>query len=265
MILLLLACFQAKSLIGDRVMSIINLLLFIAIVVYNSLQSGMIPWTGAVSKPFTSDAKGWASYCSNYGGTGLVSVRCWLQNGTWLGMIVVGFFWLILALYTVVQRNSDVYNEDYDAYDYKDDVPMATTRKSSSIQHVASPVPPKHLPYMSPTTPHHHSFVANNSPEFYYQQQQQQPMYDTNNDYNNEYYLNPVQEEHMNNNSHHNMAYAQPVINDPNNNGYERSRKVSKTFLDEEFSHHSHSNNNNSNISPSGSVQPPHSYDGYKA
>lgn len=180
-------------------------------------------------------------------------------------MIVIGFFWLLMALYTVVQRNSDVYDEDYDAYDYKDDVPMATTRKSSSIQHVASPVPPNHHPYMSPTTPHHHSFVANNSPEYYYQQQtQQQPVYDTSNDYNNDYYLNPVQEEHMNNNSHHSMVHSQPVISDPNNAGYERSRKVSKTFLDEEFSQRSHSNNN-SNISPSGSVQPPHSYDGYKA
>lgn len=57
-------------------MSIINLLLCIAVVVYNSLQAGMIPWQGAVSNSFTSNEKGWATYCSNYGGTGLVSVRC---------------------------------------------------------------------------------------------------------------------------------------------------------------------------------------------
>lgn len=170
-------------------------------------------------------------------------------------MIVVGFFWLLMALYTVVQRNSDIYNEDYDPYDYKDDVPMATTttRKTSSIQHLASP-PPNQQPYMSPTTPHHHSFVGVNntgSPiitdntNYYYQQQQHQ-LYDNNNDY----YLNPVQEEHLNNNSHHSMVYHDAVM-DPAA-GYERSRKVSKTFLEEEF------NRNNSGST----VQPPHSYDG---
>lgn len=75
MILLILACFQSKSLIGDRVMSIINLLLCIAVVVYNSLQSGMIPWTGSLSRPFTSNAKGWAPYCPSYTDS-LTSVRC---------------------------------------------------------------------------------------------------------------------------------------------------------------------------------------------
>lgn len=183
-------------------------------------------------------------------------------------MIIVGFFWLIMALYTVVQRNSDIYNDDYDTYDYKDDVPMAiTTRKTSSIQQLASPIPPKHQPYMSPTAPHHHSYIANhsgapmmadhnNSSNYYYQHQQPQ-MYDTNNDYNDEYYLNPVQEEQMNNN-HNNMGFIPQhtqggvVVDD----GYERSRKVSKTFLEEDFNR---VNNNSSN----GSVQPPHSYDGY--
>lgn len=168
-------------------------------------------------------------------------------------MIVVGFFWLLLALYTIVQRDSDVYNEDYDTYDYKEDVPMAK-RTPSSIQHL--PVPPKHQsqqPYISPTVPHHHQSytppVQNNG---YYYHQQQPQVYDTTNDYNNDYYLNPVQEEHMNNN----VNYQQ---NDPlvNNVGYERSRKISKTYLDEE-----HPPINHSNISPSESVQPPHSYDG---
>ena len=158
-------------------------------------------------------------------------------------MIVTGFLWLLLALYSVVQRNSDIYNEDYDTYDYKEDVPMAA-RNSSSIQQ------PQHPPYMSPTTPHHH--VYNNTPPvdnnqaYYYQQQ---PMYDTNNDYNNEYYLNPVQEEHLNNHSHPSQATAALEAD----NGYERSRKTSKTYLEDEITHHPVPNK-------SSPVQPPHSY-----
>ncbi|KAG2207003.1 hypothetical protein INT47_008472, partial [Mucor saturninus] len=254
-ILLILGCIQSKSLLSDRVMSIINLLLFIAIAVYNSLQSGTIPWTGNLTKQFTSNTKGYASYCSNYEDN-RTSIRCWLVNGAWMGTIVVGFFWLLLALYTLIQRNSDVYNEDYDAYDYKEDVPMAI-RPPSSVQHL--PSPPKHQShggYTSPILPqqqqqqqhHHQSYTPPVQNNGYYYHQQQPQTYDTSNDYNNDYYLNPVQEEHMN------MGYRQhdSLVN---NGGYERSRKVSKTYVEEIPA-------NYSNISPSESVQPPHSYDG---
>lgn len=48
-----------------------------------------------------------------------------LTDGAWLGCIVVGAFWLILAIYVYAQSSSDIYDNDYDMYDYKDDVPMA--------------------------------------------------------------------------------------------------------------------------------------------
>lgn len=47
-----------------------------------------------------------------------------MTNGTWLGMIIYGFFWLLLLLYLMVLKNSDLNEDDYDAYDYKNDVPM---------------------------------------------------------------------------------------------------------------------------------------------
>lgn len=74
-ILLILGCIQSKSLLSDRVMSIINLLLFIAIIVYNSLESGTIPWTGSLAKQFTSTTKGFASYCPDYDDN-RTSIRC---------------------------------------------------------------------------------------------------------------------------------------------------------------------------------------------
>lgn len=66
-----------KSLLGDRVLSVINLLLFIAIVVYNTLEAGTVPWTGALlNKQFIApDTKGWANYCPNYTDQGIM-IRC---------------------------------------------------------------------------------------------------------------------------------------------------------------------------------------------
>lgn len=49
-------------------------------------------------------------------------------NGTWLGCILIGFFWLLLCLFVFVFKTSDFYRkEDYDVYDFKEDVPMAST------------------------------------------------------------------------------------------------------------------------------------------
>lgn len=122
-------------------------------------------------------------------------------------------------------------------------------RPPSSVQYLPSPPKQQSQTYMSPTLPHHHQSytppVQNNG---YYYHQQQPQMYDTSNDYNNDYYLNPVQEEHMNMNYHQ----KDPLVT---NGGYERSRKISKTYIEELHTNHS-------NISPSESVQPPHSYDG---
>lgn len=167
-----------------------------------------------------------------------------LQNGTWLGIIIVGFMWLVLALYTIIIRNSDMYHDDYDAYDYKEDVPMAQRRASSSINKQQSVIynnssnNNQFVPPPAPNTPAHQQEA------YYYETRPQQ--YDSGN-LNPDYYLNPVQEEHQNHSNHYVAGAGE---------GFERSRKTSKTFLEELSPNHS-------NITPSNdSVQPPHSYDG---
>lgn len=154
-----------------------------------------------------------------------------MVNGSWLGIIVVGFFWLLLALYTIVQRNSDIYDQDYDTYDYKQDVPMVMVKETSPIKtQMDVPVPPKHQSF-SPVQQHHQH--QQQQQQYYYPQS---PVYD-----NNEYYnMNPLREEHMSYQPQQHLMYHQQE------EGFERSRKLSKTYLEE------------SNISS----QPPHSYDG---
>jgi hypothetical protein len=65
-LLLILGLFNVKSVLGDRIVSFINLLLLIAIAVYNSLESHTVPWMGRVEYEFSSQIKGYAPYCSNY-------------------------------------------------------------------------------------------------------------------------------------------------------------------------------------------------------
>ncbi|KAI8375974.1 uncharacterized protein BYT42DRAFT_572957 [Radiomyces spectabilis] len=124
-----------KNIRGDRILSVINLILMIAVVVYNTLQAGVVPWTDGKEKdPGRGPYRGYADYCSFYGSGTDSFYRCWLSNGLWLASIVTAFLWLLLAIYTFVQSSSDIYESDYDGYDYKLDVPMAVT---------SSPVPPK--------------------------------------------------------------------------------------------------------------------------
>lgn len=56
-----------------------------------------------------------------------------MTNGAWLGSLVVAVFWLFLVIFVFLQKASDIYDDDYDMYDFKDDVPMAVT---------SSPQPP---------------------------------------------------------------------------------------------------------------------------
>lgn len=165
-----------------------------------------------------------------------------LVNGSWLGIIVVGFFWLILGLYTIVQRNSDIYDQDYDSYDYKQDVPMVNQLNSPIQQHMDVPISPTRRSF-SPIQPvnspshypyHPSSFSPVQQQPYYYPQQQ---------GYDDEYYVNPLQEEHINLN-YHQQQKMYPQYEE----GHERSRRLSKTFVEED----------DSNISS----QPPHSYDG---
>ncbi|KAL7310378.1 hypothetical protein PS15m_009889 [Mucor circinelloides] len=250
-VLLVVGCVFSKSLWSDRITSCINLLLFIAIIVYNSLTSGTVPWMGSASNSNTSTMKGYVTYCSNYSDS-LMSNRCWLTNGTWLGMVIVGFLWLLLGLYALILKNSDVYSEDYDTYDFKDDVPMAKTATNTTAVGRSSsiPEPPKHTSMMSPYMIPHRDF-ANQSQETYYYSTQGTPAYDYN---NSDIYMNsmPVEDHSLYKaTSPLQQQYQSPA------NGFERQRKVSKTYLEEE---------DGELAPPSASAhspeQPPHSYDG---
>lgn len=55
-----------------------------------------------------------------------------LTNGSWLGMVIYGFFWLLLVLYLFILKRSDLNNDDYDIYDYKNDVPMVNEPQTTT-------------------------------------------------------------------------------------------------------------------------------------
>jgi hypothetical protein len=168
-------------------------------------------------------------------------------------MVVVGFLWLLLALYAFILKNSDIYSEDYDTYDFKDDVPMAKTVTDATAVGGNSgiPEPPKHNsminPYMIP-----HRDYANQSQETYYYSTQGTPAYDYN---NTDVYMNsmPVED--------HNLYKATSPLQQYPANGFERQRKVSKTYIEEEENElPPPSTTQSADISVQ---QPPHSYDGH--
>ncbi|ORY98708.1 hypothetical protein BCR43DRAFT_488020 [Syncephalastrum racemosum] len=114
-----------QTVASDRFFSIVNAALLVAVVVYNSLRSGVIPWTnGTDSDAPSMFNQGWATYCSVYSNNTSMN-RCWLINGAWLGSIVLAFLWIVLAFYVFIQTRQDIYENDYDSYDFKADVPMA--------------------------------------------------------------------------------------------------------------------------------------------
>ncbi|KAI8385756.1 hypothetical protein BD560DRAFT_384256 [Blakeslea trispora] len=158
--ILIFGCFMSKSLLSDRIISLINIALCIAVAVYTTLKSGTIPWTGSTFNSFSSPMHGYVNYCSFYSDS-MLSSRCWLSNGTWLGIVLSGFFWFMLALVVFILKSPEIYDEDYDTYDFKEDVPMANEQPlmQSSI-HSTRPIPPQHyyMPnkdtyMMSPTVP----------------------------------------------------------------------------------------------------------------
>ncbi|KAG0170047.1 hypothetical protein DFQ28_002636 [Apophysomyces sp. BC1034] len=122
---------NVKSIRADRVLSIINLPLLIAVIVYNTLKSGVIPWTDGKEDGPSEVVLGFATYCDAYTGSQTTFLRCWLTNGVWLGLLASAVLWFVLAVYTFTQSSSDIYDDDYDAYDFKADVPMALTPPSA--------------------------------------------------------------------------------------------------------------------------------------
>ncbi|CAO3675314.1 unnamed protein product [Rhizopus stolonifer] len=131
--------YRTQSLIGDRVLSLLNTALYVAIVVYNTKKSGTIPWLGDATTGFTSNIQGWVPYCSTYSYIN-TSLRCWLVNGTWLGCILIGLFWLLLFIYVFTTRNSDIFRQtdDYDTHDFKKDVPMVSRMTDSPLTYTGA-------------------------------------------------------------------------------------------------------------------------------
>ncbi|KAI8145019.1 hypothetical protein BJV82DRAFT_604575 [Fennellomyces sp. T-0311] len=132
---------SVKSIRGDRTMGILNLALMIACIVYNTLESGVFPWIGnlSVSSRPTNVNKGFAAYCNTWSDSN-TQLRCWLTDGAWLGQILVAAFWLFLVIFVYAQKSSDIYDDDYDVYDFKEDVPMAvTSSKNEPTYHASSP------------------------------------------------------------------------------------------------------------------------------
>ncbi|KAI7849315.1 hypothetical protein BDC45DRAFT_278367 [Circinella umbellata] len=132
---------SVKSIRGDRSMGVLTLALMIAVIVYNTLKGGAFPWLNGHyddGKP-SSFNSGFATYCSNYKNE-WSKYRCWLTDGTWLGCLIVAAFWLFLVIFVYAQKSSDIYDDDYDVYDFKEDVPMAvTSNKNESAYHASSP------------------------------------------------------------------------------------------------------------------------------
>ncbi|KAL0087865.1 hypothetical protein J3Q64DRAFT_1833214 [Phycomyces blakesleeanus] len=122
---LVISTWTIQAIRHDRILSGFNIALLIAVIIYSTMKSGTIPWTnGQVTEP-SSTPYGFASYCDTYSKDQTTFYRCWLVNGTWLGSIISAALWIILFIYTVAQKKSDIYCENYDPYDFKSDVPMA--------------------------------------------------------------------------------------------------------------------------------------------
>ncbi|CEG62934.1 hypothetical protein RMATCC62417_00162 [Rhizopus microsporus] len=121
--LIFLLCLR-YTLVISRVVGVINVGLLTAVVAYNTTHSGTIPWLGAAASDFRSDAKGWVPYCGSYSYLN-TSLRCYLINGAWLGCVILLVLWTLLTIYVCILRDSTFYHkDDYDNYDFKDDVPM---------------------------------------------------------------------------------------------------------------------------------------------
>ncbi|KAG2228283.1 hypothetical protein INT45_011075, partial [Circinella minor] len=124
-----------RSIRGDRIISILCVALLIAVIIYGSLDTTTVPWV-PIDQAMDSQQsqlpsqKGFVTYCSDYSVPAdsnlqkIIINRCWLQNGTWLGLIITAALWIVLALYTYLQKKSSMY-KDKDVHDYIEDAPMA--------------------------------------------------------------------------------------------------------------------------------------------
>ncbi|KAI9277067.1 hypothetical protein BDA99DRAFT_494797 [Phascolomyces articulosus] len=154
-----------KSIRGDRSMGLLSLALMIAVIVYNTLEGGVFPWlagSDAEDQP-ENVGKGFATYCNTYSNNEWSKLRCWLTDGAWLGCILIAAFWLFLIIFVYAQKSSDIYDDDYDVYDFKEDVPMAVASKNEQQTYHAS------SPTSNPAQPAGGNYY-NNQPQGAYQE-----------------------------------------------------------------------------------------------
>ncbi|KAI7908039.1 uncharacterized protein BX663DRAFT_539408 [Cokeromyces recurvatus] len=225
-VLLFLNCMLLlpKLLWYDCLISIINMLLFVSIIIYISLKSGVIPWTGNIEKQFSSTTKGYVTYCSNYDDDNML-IRCWLSNGEWLGIVIIGFFWLLLSAYSILFKKCLIIEDEY--YDFKNDIPMTKPEILTSTQRLNS-LPPvmattkteliSYPPYQDQRDNYYHNTSEITTPT-----QQQSVTHDVAYEYNLNDDLYPITKHQYVNNIPHQTLYE---MNMP--------RRMSKTFIDDE-------------------------------
>ncbi|KAI8975005.1 hypothetical protein BDB01DRAFT_853659 [Pilobolus umbonatus] len=150
--------------IYDIILAFVNLALLLTVVVYTTITAGMIPWIGALRHEISSSNRGFVTYCSLYADR-VMSIRCWLTDGVWLGMVVLSLLWLLLAVYAILNTQLTTSEESSDYYDTKEQV--NTEKNSYRNSFVIQPAHYKHESPLftnrvlqedpSPTLPHHHS------------------------------------------------------------------------------------------------------------
>ncbi|KAI9311793.1 hypothetical protein BX666DRAFT_895372 [Dichotomocladium elegans] len=130
------------SIRGDRTMAILNLALMVAVIIYNTLKGGPMPWTNNADEPGApaKTSPGFATYCFAYRNPKTI-MRCWISDALWLGCLLVTASWLLLLVYVFAQSTSDIYDEDeeFEGYDYKQDVPMALSNEESTYHAASTP------------------------------------------------------------------------------------------------------------------------------
>ncbi|KAI9023787.1 hypothetical protein CLU79DRAFT_117568 [Phycomyces nitens] len=171
---LVISTWTIQAIRHDRILSGFNFALLVAVIVYSTLKSGTVPWTnGQVAGP-SSVPYGFASYCDIYSKDQTTFYRCWLVNGTWLGSIISAALWIILFIYTVAQKKSDIYYENYDSYDFKSDVPMAISsgpaKLDSGFRDIQSVAPMATASYRpkSAVQPHPNADNSQSDPNYGY-------------------------------------------------------------------------------------------------
>lgn len=161
---LILITFQRKTIRPDRIFSIVNAVLIIAVLVYGSLSAENIPWVGFADTPWQGphdhSQKGLATYCSDYTGVNDAMItfkRCCmlfffpkqlqigshslefvgLQNGTWLGLVIVAALWCALGLFVYIQTSSMIFQKDEFALVCLDHHPSQAIMTSSPSEEAA--------------------------------------------------------------------------------------------------------------------------------